>query len=77
MNASNAVTGVSYVGLLSIIGMWIDGAIESGSWHVTYEVTSAGFTLVVQLAHNLAPLWHAALKKFFGYDPYANGEAKP
>lgn len=77
MNASNAATATSYTGLLAIIGMWLDGAIESGSWHVTYEVMAAGITLAVQLAHNLSPLWRASLKKIFGYDPYANGEVKP
>lgn len=76
MNASTAVTTTSYVGQLAIIAMWLDGAIETGNWHVTYEVVTVGITLLVQLAHNLSPLWRAMLKKFFGYDPYENG-AKP
>lgn len=77
MNASTAVTTTSYVGQLAIIAMWLDGAIESGSWHVTYEVVTVSITLAVQLAHNLSPLWRASLKKVFGYDPYANEEVKP
>lgn len=77
MNASTAVTTTSYVGQLAIIAMWLDGAIESGSWHVTYEVVTVAITLSVQVAHNLAPLWRASIKKIFGYDPYANEEVKP
>lgn len=77
MNASNAATATGYVGQLAIIAMWLDGAMESGSWHVTYEVVTVGITLSVQMAHNLSPLWRASLKKIFGYDPFADGEAKP
>lgn len=77
MNSNAAVTATSYAGQLAIIGMWMDGAIESGSWHVTYEVMTVAVTLSIQAAHNLAPLWRATVKKIFGYDPYANGEAKP
>lgn len=78
MNASTAATATSYVGQLAIIAMWADGAIESGSWHVTYEVVTVAITLSVQIAHNLSPLWRAILKKLFGYDPYANNdEVKP
>lgn len=71
MNSSVAATATSYVGQLAIIAMWLDGAIESGSWHVTYEVMTVSITLTVQLAHNLSPLWAATMKKIFGYDPYA------
>lgn len=77
MNSSAAATATGYVGQLAIIAMWLDGAIESGSWHVTYEVVTVGITLSVQMAHNLSPLWRASLKKLFGYDPYADGEVKP
>lgn len=77
MNGSAAATATSYVGQLAIIAMWLDGAIESGSWHVSYEVVTVVITLIVQLAHNLSPLWRASLKKMFGYDPYASTEAKP
>lgn len=77
MSPSTAVTATSYAALMAIVGMWIVGAIESGSWHVTYEVMAAWVTLTVQLAHNLSPLWRATLKKIFGYDPYANDEVKP
>lgn len=74
MNASAAATATSYVGQLAILAMWLDGAIETGTWHVTYEVVTVAITLTVQLAHNLGPLWRASLKKVFGYDPY---EVKP
>lgn len=77
MNASNAATATGYVGQLAIIAMWLDGAIESGSWHVTYEVVTVAITLSVQMAHNLSPLWRASLKKIFGYDPFADEGAKP
>lgn len=75
VSASAAATATSYVGQLAVIAMWLDGAIESGSWHLTYEVVTIGITLSVQVAHNLSPLWRAALKKFFGYDPYETAKA--
>jgi len=77
MNASTAVTTTSYVGQIAIIAMWLDGAIETGNWHATYEVITVWITLTVQVGHNLSPLWRALLKKMFGYDPYANEEVKP
>jgi hypothetical protein len=77
VSASSVATATSYVGQLAIIAMWLDGAIETGNWHFTYEVITVSITLTLQTAHNLSPLWRATLKKIFGYDPYANGEVKP
>lgn len=77
MNSSTAAATTSYIGQLAVVAMWLDGAIESGNWHLTYEVVTVSLTLTAQTALHLKPLWSAILKKIFGYDPYANGEAKP
>lgn len=77
MNASAAATATSYVGWIIVVAMWIDGAAETGSWHVSAEVVTACCALLVQIAHNLSPLWRASLKKIFGYDPYADGKETP
>lgn len=67
----NAVVGGSaYISSLFIIASWIDGAVESGNWHITQEVIAAFFSLCAMLAVHLTPLWKAAMKKAFGYDPY-------
>lgn len=67
----NAVVGGSaYATQLFIIASWLDGAIESGNWHVTQEVIASSFGVCAMLAVHLTPLWKALMKKMFGYDPY-------
>ncbi len=69
MNAV-ATTG-SYVTMLFVIASWVDGAAESGNWHVTQELIASVCGLAAMLSVHLSPLWRALMKKCFGYDPYA------